>query len=147
MVPPLEVACSVDAHEHNGITNVVLSCSVWGSLSARHLLLLECDNSSVVATLSNGTAKGNAVMHLHHVLWFFISHYDIELLPKHIPGVVNCSADHLLRDNMKCFFSLNPQAPTTSTLVPPSLQALLTILRPDWTSSNFKQLFNVTVQV
>ena len=125
---------------------VVLSCSVWGPLLARHSVLFECDNSSVVAALSNGTSKDNAVMHLLRVLWFFIAHYDIELLPKHIPGVANCSADHLSRDNIKCFFSLNPQAPATSTPVPPSLQTLLTVPGPDWTSSNFKQLFNITIQ-
>ena len=84
---------------------VVLSCSVWGPLLAKHLVLFECDNSSVVAVLLYGTAKHNAVMHLLRVLWFFIAHYDIELLPKHIPGVANYSADHLPRDNMQCFFS------------------------------------------
>ena len=83
---------------------IVLSCSVWGPLLAKHSVLFECDNSSVVAALLNGTAKDNAVMHLLRVLWFFIAHYDIELLPKHIPGVANCSADHLSRGNMQYFF-------------------------------------------
>ena len=58
---------------------IVLSCSVQGP---RNLVLFECDNSSVVAALSNGKAKDNAIMHLFHVLWSFIAHYDIELLPK-----------------------------------------------------------------
>ena len=122
---------------------VVLSCSGWGPLLARHSVLFECDNSTVVTALSNRTAKDNAVMHSLRVLWFFIVHYDIELLPKHIPGVANCSADHLSRDNMKCFVSLNPQAPAT---VYPLLQAFLTAPGPDWTSNNFKQLFNTAIQ-
>ena len=78
---------------------VVLSCSVWGPLLARQSVLFEYDNSSVVAALSNRTAKNNAVMHLLCVLWFFIAHYDIELLPKHIPGVANYLADYLSKDN------------------------------------------------
>ena len=73
---------------------VVLSCSMWGPLLARQSVPFECDNSSVVTALSNRTAKTNAVMHL-----FFIAHYDIELLPKHIPGVANYLADYLSRDN------------------------------------------------
>ena len=85
---------------------IVLSCSVWGPLIAKHSMLFECDNSSVVAALLNGTAKDNAVMHLLRILWFFIAHYDIELLSKHIPGVANCSANHLSRDNMQYFFLL-----------------------------------------
>ena len=27
------------------------------------------------------------------------------LLPKHIPGVANCTVDHLSQDEMQCFFS------------------------------------------
>ena len=124
---------------------IVISCSVWGPQLAKHSVLFECDNSSVVAALSNGTAKDNAVMHLLRVLWFFIAHYDIELIPKHIPGVSNCTADHLSRNNMQCFFSLNPQASAVSAPIPLSLQTLLTIPGPDWTSSSFKQLFNITI--
>ena len=125
---------------------IVLSCCVWGPRLAKHSVLFECDNSSVVAALANGTAKDNVAMHLLRVLWFFIAHYDIELIPKHIPGVVNRTADHLSRHNMQCFFSLNPQASAASTPVPPSLQALLAIPGLDWTSSSFTQLFNTTIK-
>ena len=74
---------------------VVNCCSVLGPLLTRNVVLCKCDNSSMVAALSNGIAKDNTVMHLLRVLWFFIAHYDIELLPKHIPDVANCTADHL----------------------------------------------------
>ena len=83
---------------------IVLSCSVWGPLVTRNAVLFECDDCSMVATLLNGTAKNNTVMHLLCVLWFFIAHYDIELLPKHIPAVATCTADHLSLDKMQCFF-------------------------------------------
>jgi len=51
---------------------IVLSCGVWGPHLAKQSVLFECHNSSVVAVLSNGSAKDNVVMHLLHVLWFFI---------------------------------------------------------------------------
>ena len=121
---------------------IVLSCCVWGPQLAKHSVLFECDNSSVVAALANGTAKDNVAMHLLRVLWFFVGHYDIELITKHIPGVVNRTADHLSRHNMQCFFSLNPQASAAST----PLQALLAIPGLDWTSSSFTQLFNTTIK-
>ena len=121
----------------------VISCSVWGPQLAKHSVLFECDNSSVVAALSNGTAKDNAVMHLLRVLWFFVAYYNIELIPKHIPGVSNCTADHLSRNNLQYF---NPQASAVSTPIPPSLLTLVTIPGPDWTSSSFKQLFNITIK-
>ena len=95
------VAMNIMAKE---MVPIVLSCSVWGPLVTRNTVLFECDNSSVMAALSNGTAKDNTVMHLLRVLWFFIAHYDIKLLPKHIPGVANCTADHLSRDKIQCFF-------------------------------------------
>ena len=79
---------------------IVLICSVWGPLVTRNTVLLLCDNSSMVVALSNGTAKDNTVMHLLCVLWFFIAHYDIELLSKHIPGAANCTADHLSQNKM-----------------------------------------------
>ena len=97
---------------------IVISCSVWGSQLAKYSVLFECNNSSVVAALSNETAKDNAVMHLLRVLWFFIAYYDIELIPKHILGVSNRTADHLSRKNMQYFFSLNPQASAVSTPIP-----------------------------
>ena len=59
---------------------IVLSCGVWGPHLARHSVLFERDNSSVVAMLSNSMAKDDVVMDLLRVLWFFIAHYDMELI-------------------------------------------------------------------
>ena len=36
---------------------IVLSCAVWGPTLARHKVLFQCDNSSVVAALQKGSAK------------------------------------------------------------------------------------------
>ena len=48
------------------------------------------------------------------------------LMPEHIAGADNCTADHLSRNNMHTFFSINSQASTTPTPVSPLLQELLT---------------------
>ena len=37
------------------------------------------------------------------------SFYDIELQATHIAGSLNCTADHVLRNNIESFFSLHPQ--------------------------------------
>ena len=120
---------------------IVLSCAVWGSTLAQHKVLFQCDNSSVVAALQKGSAKDNTVMHLLRCLWFFVAHYNIVLMPEHIAGVDNCTADHLSRNNMYNFFSINPQASHIPTPVGPLLQQLLQTPGPDWTTPSFRQLF------
>ena len=92
---------------------------------AQHKVLFQCDNSSVVAALQKGSAKDKTVMHLLSCLWFFVAHYDIVLMPEHIAGVDNCTADHLSRNNMYNFFSINPQVSPIPTPVGPLLQQLL----------------------
>ena len=120
---------------------IVLSCAVWGPTLARHKVLFQCDNSRVVAALQKGSAKDNTVMHLLRCLWFFVAHYNIVLMPEHIAGVDNCTADHLSRNNMYNFFSINPQASHIPTPVGPLLQQLLQTPGPDWTTPSFRQLF------
>ena len=34
----------------------------------------------------------------------FVAYYDIDIAATHIPGVANCTADHLSRNNMSQFF-------------------------------------------
>lgn len=121
---------------------IVLSCAVWGPLLARHKVLFQCDNSSVIAALHKGSAKDTTVMHLLRCLWFFVAHYNIVLMSEHIAGVNNCTADHLSRHHMHNFFSINPQASLIPTPVSPLLLQLLTPSGPDWTSPTFKQLFH-----
>ena len=89
------------------ILPIVLSCAVWSPILARRKVLFQCDNSSVVAALQKGSAKGNVVMHLLRCLWFFVAHYDIMLVAEHIAGADNSTADHLSRNKMHAFFSIN----------------------------------------
>ena len=81
---------------------------------------MQCDNLSVVAAIKKGAARDSTVMHLLRCLWFFVAHYDILLIPEHIPGVSNMTADHLSRCQMHHFFLNNPQASSTQYAIHPA---------------------------
>ena len=81
-------------------------------------------------------------MHLLRCLWFFVSHYDIDITIVHVAGVTNCTADHLYRQHTLLFFSLNPQADIAPTTLPPVLKDIVASPNLNWTSPNFRQLFS-----
>ena len=83
---------------------IVLSTAIWASSLARHKVLYQCDNSSVVAAICKGSARDTTVMQLLRSLWFFTDHYDIDLACTHIAGVANTTADHLSRNSTALFF-------------------------------------------
>ena len=128
------------------LVHIVLTCAVWGPQLARSAVLFQCDNSSVVAAVKKGAAKETNVMHPLRCLWFFTAYYDISLLCEHIPGITNNLADHLSRGNLQSFFHQNPHASPTPISVPSSLQQLLALPGPDWTSPSFRKLFNCTIR-
>ena len=68
---------------------IVLSTAVWGPQLHRSQVCYHCDNSSVVAALSKGSAHDIVVMQLLRCLWFFIAHYDIHIICEHIAGSKN----------------------------------------------------------
>ena len=98
---------------------IVISCAVWGTQLAKHSVLFQCDNMSVVLAIQKGSAKEPIVMHLLHVLWFFVAYFNIDLRIEHIAGVDNCAADMLSRNNMTDFFLFCPQASWIPTSLPP----------------------------
>ena len=79
----------------------------------------DCDNTGVVAAIQKGSAKDDTSMHLLRCLWFFVSHYDIDIITVHVAGVTNCTADYPSTHHMSLFFSLNLQA---NIALPHSLQ-------------------------
>ena len=84
-------------------------------------------------------------MQLLRSLWFFIAYYDVELACIDINGAANTTADHLSRNNMSYFFSLNPQASPLPTLLPPPLLQIIAVDSPDWTSPHFRKLFKAII--
>ena len=122
---------------------ILLSVAVWGTRLAKRHVLIQCDNMSVVQALNKGSGKDQVVMQLLRSLWFFVAYYDIDLTCVHIMGAANTTADHLSRNNMTCFFSLNPQASILPTSLPPPLLQIVTVNSPDWTSPHFSKLFKL----
>ena len=86
---------------------IVLSCAVWGRHLSRKTVIIQCDNTGVVAAVRKGSSKEAMVMCLLRYLWFFVAYYDINIT---IPGASNEAADNLSRFNMHSFFLSNPQA-------------------------------------
>ena len=85
---------------------IILSTVVRGPLLQRSQVCYHCDNSSVVAALSEGSAQNAIVMQLLHCIWFFITHHDIHIVYKHIAGSKNIAADPLSRNNLSSFSPL-----------------------------------------
>ena len=125
---------------------IMLSCAVWDPKLSRKSVCFQCDNSSVVAALTKGSAKELTVMHLLRSLWFFVAYYDIHLIATHIPGVANLTADCLSRCQMQLFFTINPQTSMEPTPLPPSLLQIIVPPGMDWTSPHFHQLFTTIIK-
>ena len=134
--------CTIMAKE---LVPIVLSTAVWGPQLAKHCVLFQCDNSGVVSALQKGSAKDPVVMNLLRCLWFFVAHYDIDLICEHIAGSYNSTADDLSRCHMQSFFSQNPSASSTPTPLPQPLLAITEVSGPDWTSPDFRRLFSCII--
>ena len=127
---------------------ILLSCEAWGPHLTRLRVKFECDNSSVVTAIQKGSAKDDTTMHLLQCLFFFVAHYDIDITIVHVAGITNCTADHLSRQRMSLFFSLNPQADAAPTPLPPALTEIVVSPDLDWTSPAFRELFStITAKV
>ena len=48
----------------------VMGCAVWSPRLSKKNVLFPCDNSSVIVSINNGSARQNVVMHLLHNMWF-----------------------------------------------------------------------------
>ena len=126
---------------------IVVSCAIWGPILAKHHVLLQCDNNSLVAAINKGYSRDPVVMRLLRCLWFFVAIFDIRIYAEHIAGITNCAADMLSRNNMTQFSLLYPQMCRLPTPIPAPLLDIVAPKGPDWTSPSFGQLFEITMQL
>ena len=136
--PPNWAPISIMAKE---LVPILLSCVIWGSILAKHKVLFQCDNLSLVDTIHKGSSKDKVVMYLLRCLWFLTAYFDIELNAEHIAGADNCTADHLSRNQMQFFFFLHPQVSLLPVPLPPQLLQMVTVQDLDWTSTGFNRIF------
>ena len=120
---------------------IVMAAMVWGSKWKGLLVRFQCDNSAVVAPLNVGAVCNDPLMHLMRCLSFVSAKFNFVFSSCHIRGIDNSLADALSCDNLPLFLHSRPQAQMTPTPLPPALQELLILQKPDWTSTRWIQLW------
>ena len=124
---------------------IIFTCVAWGTQLSKHHINFQCDNASLVAAISKGSSKDQFVMHLLRCLWFFVAYYDIYITATHLSGANNVTADHLSRGKQLQAFQSTPNLSQQPTTLPPSVFQLISPQGLDWTSTQFLQLFQVTI--
>ena len=89
---------------------IVAACLTWGSIFQGRKLLIHCDNEGVVTAVNSGASKCVDIMSLIRKLFFICVEHNFDCKLRHIPGILNVSADCLSRGNIKKFKQLNPLA-------------------------------------
>ena len=111
---------------------ILFSCAILGPRLAKHVVLFQCDLSLVSAILKGPRCDASTKMYV-----VFCGLFDIDIRPEHIAGSINCTADHLSRNN----FSLNSQVSRLPVPLPPPLTLMVRSRDLDWTSLHFNELF------
>ncbi len=68
---------------------IVIGIALWGEQWCGRTVRCWCDNAAVVAILRSGCSKDVRVMHLTRSLFFFLAHYNLQVVGQHIPGAEN----------------------------------------------------------
>ena len=121
---------------------IVVACAVWEKEWAKLTVMFRCDNAAVVAIINSGRSKDKLVMHLMRCLSFFGARYNFFYFAVHVPGKDNVAADSLSRNNLSLFYRQVPKAKRLPTQISEDLRRVLTLERPDWTSSTWRALFS-----
>ncbi len=124
---------------------IVIATAIWGHKWRYGVVLCRCDNSAVVSVLRSRTSHEKEAMHLLRCLHFYEAFYECRLVSEHLPGVDNDLADDLSRNRLPSFLQKAPEASKTSAGIPPALIELLLQRKPDWLSSEWRELFRATL--
>ena len=124
---------------------IVLAVTVWGPYLKKNAVLLQCDNLSLVTAINKGACKDILVMHLLRCMWFFVAHFDISIMAKHLPGKDNTAADKLSRNNTDQMFLSQAGLSSLPTPLPPAIHRIISPKGPDWLSPHFQKLIKETL--
>ena len=125
---------------------IVVATIVWGHTWKGGQVTVFCDNTAVVAAITNRSCKEKHVMRLLRVLFFVEAHYQFTIAAKYIPGPNNTLADHLSRNQHGLFLTMHKTAHSKPTYIAPSLLQWLMDPLQDWTSPVWTQQFNSFVR-
>lgn len=125
---------------------IVASAALWGKSWHGARITFYSDNAAVVQALNSRSARDPILTHLISCLFFFEARFQFDYSALHIAGSANAAADALSRNSVSTFVSLYPQAPTSPTMLPTSLQELLLDHELTWTSQRWAVLFRNTLQ-
>ena len=118
---------------------IVVAAALWGPSWEGHHIRFHSDNIAVVAILTKHTTRDPLLNHFLRCLFLYSAFYKFNYSAIHIPGALNTAADALSRNNFHTFSLLFPQVPLFS--VPSVIQDLLIRIMPDWTSTDWTNLF------
>ena len=121
---------------------ILVAAMIWGHKWEGSTVTAHCDSEAVVYILNSRYSRDNYLMHMLRILFFTEAHFRFELCAKHIPGVLNTSADYLSRNQLREFHISVPHADTHQSHVPPSLLQWLLDPQLDWTSRRWTRKFS-----
>lgn len=125
---------------------IIVAAAVWGRDWQGCRVTAYCDNSAVVEVLNNRRCQDEVLMQMLRCLFFIEAKGQFYITSKHVPGVHNCRADELSRNQLPAFLASKPDADPFPTLIP--LSVLQWLLHPamEWTSLTWMELFSTFAQ-
>ena len=126
---------------------IVLSIVVWGPYLKKTSILLQSDNLSLVTATNKGSCRGEVVMYLLRCTWFFVAHYDIKIVAKHLPGSDNLVADKLSRNDTDQVFLPRAGLSCLPTPLPSTILQMISPKGLDWLSPQFHKLLKETLSL
>lgn len=95
---------------HKEMLTVLKVLLEYAPILSQASLLLQCDNKAVVAYLKKeGGTKSKAMMDLTYQIFQILQEYNIFVMPHHIPGRYNTTADSLSRRSILPEWHLLPE--------------------------------------
>jgi len=81
------------------------------------------------------------MMHMVSCLLFTTEHHHLSLEVVHLAGKINVAADALSHNNLSLLFQVSPGAMPDPSPIPAQALRLLGEEQPDWTPTNWTELF------
>ena len=118
---------------------VLAAACLWGAEWRGQTILIESDNTTVVAAVGSGASHDESLMPLLRTLQYVMAKGGFVMRARHIPGNLNTFADALSRGHPLTAFISSSQA--LVDLPRPLIYFLdhLLLAAPDWTSEDWRR--------